>query len=94
MGAGHSNWYDKPVMHEAVIRLQDFIKPLGLTLTEVSMRWLMFHSKLRGEDGIIIGGSKLEQIEGNLEDKMKGRLSEEVAGTVERVWGMVSGEAP
>lgn len=86
-------WYDKPVMHEAVTKLQGFIEPLGLTLMEVSMRWLMFHSRLGEGGGVIIGGSRVEQIEGNLLDVRKGGLSEEVLGMVEEVWGMVRGEA-
>lgn len=94
MGIGHSNWYDKPVMHEAVTKLQDFIKPLDLSLTEVSMSWLMFHSKLGEGDGVIIGGSRVEQIERNLADVGKGRLSEDVVEMVERAWGMVREEAP
>lgn len=81
-------------MHEAVTKLQGFIKPLGLTLTEVSMRWLMFHSGLGEGGGVIIGGSRVEQIEGNLLDVRKGGLSEEVVGMVEEVWGMVRGQAP
>ena len=80
-------------MHEAVTKLQEFIKPLGLSLTEVSMRWLLFHSKLGEGDGVIIGGSRVEQIERNLSDVRKGRLPEGVVGMVEEVWGMVRGEA-
>lgn len=94
MGGAHSNWYDKPIMHEAVAKLQDFIQPLGLTLPEVAMRWLMYHSALGEGDGIIIGGSKLEQIEGNLRDVKKGVLPESVIKVVEEVWEMVRDEAP
>lgn len=75
MGAGHSNWYDKPIMYEAVRKLQECIEPLGMTLTEVSMRWLMFHSALGEGDGVIVGGSKVEQIEGNLGDVEKGEVT-------------------
>lgn len=45
-GAYHQNWYDKPVMHSAVEKLQDVIHPLNLTLAEVSLRWLAYHSAL------------------------------------------------
>jgi len=46
MAAAHSNWYDKPTMHEAVKKLQGAIQPLGLTLSEVAMWWLIYHSAL------------------------------------------------
>lgn len=58
------------------------------------MRWLVFHSKLGEGDGVIIGGSRVGQIEGNLLDVRKGRLEEGVVGMVEEVWGRVRGEAP
>lgn len=81
-------------MHEAVTELQGFIQPLGLSLTEVSMRWLMYHSKLGEGDGVIVGGSRIEQIEGNLVEVRKGKLEEGVVGMVEKVLEMVKGEAP
>lgn len=81
MGAAHSDWYDRDVMHEAVARLQAYIAPLGLrlTLTEVGLRWLVFHSGLAERDGS--GGA---QIEGGLVDvkRRKGKLGE-------APWGLV-----
>ena len=94
MGGAHSNWYDKPVMHEAVIKLQEAIKPMGLTPPEVAMRWLVYHSALSRGDGVIVGGSKLEQIEGNLRDVGKGPLPESIVKVVEEAWELVKDEAP
>ncbi len=94
MGAAHSNWYDKPSMHEAVKKLQEAIRPLGLTLSKVAMRWLTYHSALGEGDGVIVGGSKLEQIEGFLEDVEKGALPENVLKVVDEVWKMVKDDAP
>lgn len=58
------------------------------------MRWLMYHSKLGEGDGVIVGGSRIEQIEGNLVEVRKGKLEEGVVGMVEKVLEMVKGEAP
>ncbi len=55
---------------------------------------LMFHSDLKEGDGIIIGGSRLEQIGANVDDVSKGRLPEEVLRVVDEIWEMVRGEAP
>jgi aflatoxin B1 aldehyde reductase len=85
MGAAHSDWYDKPSMHEAAKKLQGAIRPLGLTLSEVAMRWLIYHSALGEGDGFIVGGSKLEQIEGFLTNVEKGALPENVLKVVYEV---------
>lgn len=94
MGSAYNNWYDKPVMHEAVTKLQEAAHPLGLTLPKVAMRWLMYHSALGKGDGIIIGGSRLEQIEGSLRDVDKGALPECILKVVDEVWEMVKDDAP
>ena len=83
-----------PVMHEAVRKLQGFVEPLGLSLTEASMRWLVYHSQLGEGDGVIIGGSRVEQIERNLLDLRTGGLPEEVVRMVESVWETVKEGAP
>ncbi len=43
MGEMHQGWYDREVMHEGVWKLDEFIKPLGVSLTEVAMRWYVYH---------------------------------------------------
>ena len=94
MGAAHTNWYDKPLMHNAVRNLQKVVEPRGLTLTEVSMRWLVHHSALGGGDGVIIGGSRFEQIGGNVKDVKKGPLPKELVEEIDEMWEMIKDEAP
>lgn len=94
MGAAHQGWYDKPVMHEAVGKLQSSLKPRGLGLAEVALRWLFFHSALREGDGVVLGGSKIEQLEGNLRAIRKGPLSGDLVGEVQKMWDLVESEAP
>lgn len=94
MGAAHQGWYDKPLMHEAVRKLQEVIKPLNLSLTEVAVRWLVYHSFLEADDGIIFGGSKISQLEGNLRDIQKGPLDPELVDDVQKMWETVQSEAP
>ncbi len=93
-GAFHQNWYDKLVMHSAVKRLQDVIRPLNLTLAEVSLRWLAYHSALGEGDGIILGGSKFEHIGRNVADIAKGPLEKVVIEALEEMWLEVKDEAP
>lgn len=93
MGAAHQAWYDKPLMHEAVRKLQEVIKPLDLSLTEVAVRWLAYHSFLGADDGIIFGGSKISQLEGNLRDIKKGPLDPELVDEIQKMWETVQSEA-
>ena len=93
-GTLYRNWYDKPVMHLAINKLQDTIRPLNLSLAEVSLRWLTYHSMLGEEDGIILGGSKFEQIASNVADIAKGPLEEVVVEALNKLWLSVKDEAP
>lgn len=94
MGAAHQSWYDKPLMHEAVRNLQEVIRPLNMSLTGVAVRWLVYHSSLGVDDGIIFGGSKISQLKGNLEDIKKGPLDPELVDEIQKMWKTVQSEAP
>ena len=94
MGAVTKNCYDKPVMHDAVRKLVVAIEPLGSTLSEASMRWLMHHSALGEGDGVILGGSSLEPIGRNVEDATKGPLPDEIVEIFEEAWKSIREEAP
>jgi hypothetical protein len=70
--------FDKPSMHSAVKKLQAVIKPQGITLTEASLRWLVYHSALREGDGVTLGASKMSHLEDNTKDIAKGPLPDDV----------------
>jgi aflatoxin B1 aldehyde reductase len=63
----------------------------GLTLKEATLRWLMHHSILGEEDGVILGASSLGQMEENLRACEGGPLSGEIVGEFERAWERFSG---
>jgi aflatoxin B1 aldehyde reductase len=63
----------------------------GLTLKEATLRWLMHHSILGEEDGVILGASSLAQMEENLRACEGGPLSEQVVEEFERAWERFSG---
>ena len=61
----------------------------NLGALEVAMRWIVHHSKLRfkdGNDGILIGGSSLKQIEDNIDYLEKGPLPDELVDVLEHAW--------
>ncbi|KAI0975217.1 Aldo/keto reductase [Xylaria arbuscula] len=70
----------------------DVIKPvaqkLGLTVSEMALRWLVHHSALRRElgDAIILGAGSLGNLENNLTDLEKGPLPEEAVKALDDGW--------
>ena len=58
------------------------------------MRWLYHHSALETEDGLILGATKVAQLEKNVADIEKGPLPEEVVRMFEKTWDAVKEVAP
>ncbi|KAI9849521.1 MAG: hypothetical protein M1837_004141 [Sclerophora amabilis] len=101
MGAVYRKLYDKPPMDLAIRHLHKAIQTYNLenresamTMTEVSLRWIVYHSMLGGGDGVILGASTVSQLGDNLRDIEKGPLPRVIAETVNRMWEMVEAEAP
>lgn len=78
----------------------DIIRPvaekLGLTVTEMALRWLVHHSKLRQElsDAIILGAGSVENLESNLKDLEKGPLGEVAVKALDDAWLVCKAHAP
>ena len=75
--------YDRPEVHAALKKLHVLCQKHELSLTEVSLRWLMHHSALGVGDGVIVGAKRIEQLQGNVIDCRKGPLSDELVQAVE-----------
>ena len=75
----------------AVAALRDVAHAHGLTLTEVALRWLQWHSALRPEDAVIVAASRRAQLEGTLADSTKGPLPEKVVKACEEAWKQAKG---
>ena len=81
--------YFKDATFDALRVIEPVVKKHNLTLIETALRWLVHHSKLNildGNDGIILGVSKFEQLEGNLKDLEKGPLPEDVLKALDEAW--------
>lgn len=68
----------------------------GLSVIEVALRWVVHHSALKvldGNDGVIIGVSRREQIEENLTNLEKGPLPADVVEAADKAWATVKSEA-
>lgn len=85
--------YFKDGNFDAVAELKEVADKYGMSMIEVGLRWMANHSKLRlGEseagkgDGVLIGVSKIEHLEQNLDYLAKGPLPDELLAAVDRMW--------
>lgn len=67
-------------------RVQEACDREGVPLMEATMRWFMHHSVLGEGDGVIVGASSEEQLEGSLGAAEKGPLSKELQGAWEELY--------
>lgn len=70
---------------------EDATQKHNLTLLETAIRWVVHHSALKtrnkgGNDGVVIGVSNFQQLEGNLKDVEKAPLPEDVVEALDRAW--------
>lgn len=90
MGGMYRTRYFKDATFEALRVIEPVVAKHNLTLLETAFRWMLHHSQLNikdgGRDGIIIGVSSEEQMEGNLKDLEKGPLPEEVLNALDEAW--------
>ncbi|KAF9891127.1 hypothetical protein FE257_005063 [Aspergillus nanangensis] len=95
-GSVHRNRYWNGVYFDALEKIQLVAEKHELTIGEIALRWLKYHSQLAKEldDAIIVGASSERHLESNLVDLEKGPLPEEVVQAVEDAWSCVKGVAP
>ena len=90
MGEMYRKRYFKDATFDALKIVEPVVQKHNLTLLETAFRWLTHHSQLNikdgGNDGIIIGVSSEQQLEGNLKDLEKGPLPEEVLKALDEAW--------
>jgi aflatoxin B1 aldehyde reductase len=72
-------------------KLSESCKEAGLSLKEATLRWIMHHSILGKDDGVILGASSTEQMEQNINACEGGQLPESVVDAFEEAWTRFSG---
>lgn len=95
-GPMYLSLYNQPEMLEALDLWAQAAEGAGIGKAELAYRWVSFNSPLKREhgDAIIIGASKLSQIEGALTWLKKGPVDAETAAKVDKVWELVKSVAP
>lgn len=101
MGELYRKRYFKDSIFKALQIVEPAVEAAGLTMIETALRWCMHHSALKvggvspdGNDGVIIGVSNFEQLEGNLKDCEKGLLPESVVKALDEAWTVAKADQP
>lgn len=83
--------YWHPQYFEAVAELRQIASGAGLTLVELSLQWLLARPQV---DCVILGASRLEQLEENLAACRGGSLPKETLAACDEVWRALRGVTP
>lgn len=97
MGERYRERYFRDSTFDALRVVEPVVAKHGLTLVETALRWVIHHSALNvtdGNDGVIIGVSKLEQLDQNLKDCQKGPLPDDVIKALDEAWMIAKAETP
>lgn len=81
---------------KAVTALTNTCRELEIEPAEAAFRWLVHHSGLdpAQEDGIILGASKLQQLDQNLAAAEKGKLPDAIVNSFDAAWEEASACCP
>jgi len=82
-------WHDD--YFAAVEELSDIARGAGKSLVELSFQWLLSQAQV---DSIILGASRLEQLEENLKACQSGALDESLLARCDEVWKRLRGITP
>lgn len=88
--------YWKDSYFNAVEKIKDVCAECEIDIVEAAYRWLAYHSMLKAErgDGIIVGASRVDQLEKNMETVQKGPLPEKLVEVINEAWNISKPDAP
>ena len=88
--------YWKKSFFDAVAIVKEAAEACGVTVIDATYRWLAYHSMLNGDrgDAILIGASKLNHLQQNMDALKAGPLPEELTAAFERAWQVCRADSP
>jgi len=94
-GMRYRSFYDKPAMHEALQKAAPICTRRGVSLVEAAVRWLLYHSHLKGDggDGVIVGPRNISQLDNYVKARSAGPLPEDLAKELADLWNVQVQEA-
>ena len=92
----YQNRYWKKSYFEAVDLLKAECEKHNITTIEATYRWLVYHSMLNAErgDAIIIGASKLNHLNQNMDTVKAGPLPGDIVAAFEKAWDICKADSP
>lgn len=78
--------YSKEPIFEGLAVIRKACDEAGISMPQVALRWLVYHSLLSEHDGVIMGVSKAEHLETNLAAWKAGPLPEAVLQACNMAW--------
>jgi aryl-alcohol dehydrogenase-like predicted oxidoreductase len=82
-------WHEQDF--DAVAALLDIARTAGRSPVSLALNWLLHHT---ATDCVILGASKLEQLEENLKAMEDGPLSADTVSACDQVWSKIRGVSP
>lgn len=91
----YRGFYQKPSLLEALDTWEALAAEQGAAKAELAYRWVYYHSALKPESGdvVILGASKIEQIEQTVAGLKKGPLKAEVAEGIDKIWASIENDS-
>jgi len=83
--------YWHPAYFDAVDQLAQIAVAAGRSLVSLALNWILHHTSV---DCVILGASRLEQLEQNLKTLANGPLGKETLDACDRVWRDLRGVTP
>ena len=83
--------YWHPAFFDAVDELAEIAQQAGRSLISLSLNWLLHHTDTAS---IILGASRLEQVEQNIAASREGKLTADVVERCDEVWAKLRGPSP
>jgi aryl-alcohol dehydrogenase-like predicted oxidoreductase len=83
--------YWHPAYFDAVEKLRGIATQAGRSMVSLSLNWLLHHS---AADCVILGASRLEQLDANLRALKDGPLTQETLAACDAVWQQLRGVTP
>lgn len=96
MGGLYHALYNKPTLLAALDTWGQISKDSGIPRAELAYRWVAYHSAIQTElgDALIVGASRVEQLQQTLDGLKHGPLNEDVVERINGIWKDIEHEAP
>ncbi|KAH6608259.1 alcohol dehydrogenase [Trichoderma cornu-damae] len=95
IGEVYHAMYNKPKLLEALVQWEEISKSSGIPKAELAYRWVAHNSILKEHlgDGIVLGASRISQLQQTVAGLNNGPLPESAAKAIDDIWQLVKDDA-